>query len=196
MQDVLQKTLDKKYQAGFTTNVESETLPPGLDENVIRQISKIKKEQILKLAIEKETKNLITPSTEEMEDNSPATIHEEDTLVSSLKEEYKDEDISYDLKDCKWFEENSFKFGDILDVSGNRHYGYTFFGKNGLCENTNRINSVNHEEGITVPINISKYLTDTISKYSQFKFDESCILAYELPYHDVTVQKYKVKKWG
>ena len=44
MQDVLQKTLDKKYQAGFTTNVESETLPPGLDENVIRQISKIKKE--------------------------------------------------------------------------------------------------------------------------------------------------------
>lgn len=44
MQDILQKTLDKKYQAGFTTNVESETLPPGLDENVIRQISKIKKE--------------------------------------------------------------------------------------------------------------------------------------------------------
>ena len=44
MQDVLQKTRDKKYQAGFTTNVESETLPPGLDENVIRQISRIKKE--------------------------------------------------------------------------------------------------------------------------------------------------------
>ena len=44
MQDVLQKTLDKKYQAGFTTNVESETLPPGLDENTIRKISKIKKE--------------------------------------------------------------------------------------------------------------------------------------------------------
>ena len=44
MQDVLQKTLDKKYQAGFTTNVESETLSPGLDENVIRHISKIKKE--------------------------------------------------------------------------------------------------------------------------------------------------------
>jgi len=44
MQDVLQKTLDKKYEAGFTTNVESETLPPGLDENTVRQISKIKKE--------------------------------------------------------------------------------------------------------------------------------------------------------
>jgi len=42
MQDVLQKTLDKKYQAGFTTNVESETLPPGLDENTVRKISKIK----------------------------------------------------------------------------------------------------------------------------------------------------------
>jgi len=44
MQDVLQKTLDKKYEAGFTTNVESETLPPGLNENTVRQISKIKKE--------------------------------------------------------------------------------------------------------------------------------------------------------
>ena len=46
MQDVLQKTLDKKYQAGFTTNVESDTLPPGLTENTVRQISKIKKEPV------------------------------------------------------------------------------------------------------------------------------------------------------
>jgi len=44
MQDALQKTLDKKYEAGFTTNVESDTLPPGLNENTVRQISKIKKE--------------------------------------------------------------------------------------------------------------------------------------------------------
>lgn len=44
MQDVLQKTLDKKYEAGFTTNVESDTLPPGLNENTVRKISKIKKE--------------------------------------------------------------------------------------------------------------------------------------------------------
>lgn len=161
---------------------------------IVEEIDKIKKDQILKLAIEKDTKNLITPSTEEIQDNSPATIHYYDTLVSCLKKEYKDKEISYDLKDCKWFEENSFKFGDILDIACHRHYGYTFVGKNGLFENTSRINSVDQEEGITVPINISKYLTDTISKYSHFKFDESCILAYELPYHDVTVQKYKVKK--
>ena len=161
---------------------------------IVKRIDKLKKEQILKLAIEKETRNLITPSIEEMEDNSPAIIHEEDTLVSSLKEEYKDEDISYNLKDCKWFEENSFKFGDILDTAGNRHYGYTFVGKNGLCENTERINSLNFEEGVTVPINISKYLTDTVLKYSKYDWDESCILVYELPYHDVTVQKYNVKK--
>jgi hypothetical protein len=161
---------------------------------IVEEIDKIKKEQILKLAIEKETKNLITPSTEEMEDNSPAIIHEEHTLVSSLKEEYKDEDISYDLKDCKWFKKNSFKFGDILDVAGNRHYGYTFVGKDGLCQNTERINSLNSEEGVTVPINISKYLTDTVSKYSNYDWNESCILVYELPYHDVTVQKYNVKK--
>ena len=162
--------------------------------DILKQIDKLEKEQILKLKIEKETKNLITPLTEEMEDNSPATIHYEDKLISSLKKEYKDEDISYDLKDCKWFEENSFKFGDILDVGGNRHYGYTFVGKNGLCQNTKRINTIDSEEGVTVPINISKYLTDTVSKYSNLKYDESCILVYELPYYDVTVQKYNVKK--
>ena len=44
MNDVLQEKLKKKYDAGFTTNVESVTLPPGLDENTVKQISKIKKE--------------------------------------------------------------------------------------------------------------------------------------------------------
>ena len=44
MDDVLQKKLNKKYDAGFTTNVESETLPPGLNEDTIKQISKIKQE--------------------------------------------------------------------------------------------------------------------------------------------------------
>jgi len=44
MNDVLQENLNKKYDAGFTTNVESVTLPPGLDEDIVTQISKIKKE--------------------------------------------------------------------------------------------------------------------------------------------------------
>ena len=44
MTDVLQERIDKKYDAGFTTNVEAETLPPGLDENTVRKISQIKKE--------------------------------------------------------------------------------------------------------------------------------------------------------
>ena len=41
---VLQERINKKYDAGFTTNVESETLPPGLDEDTVRKISKIKQE--------------------------------------------------------------------------------------------------------------------------------------------------------
>ena len=44
MQDVINDRLKQTYKAGFTTDVESETLPPGLDENVIRRISEIKKE--------------------------------------------------------------------------------------------------------------------------------------------------------
>ena len=41
---ILTELLKMKYDAGFTTNVESITLPPGLNEGVIKQISKIKKE--------------------------------------------------------------------------------------------------------------------------------------------------------
>ena len=34
----------QKYQHGFVTDVESDTLPPGLDEDVVRVISRIKRE--------------------------------------------------------------------------------------------------------------------------------------------------------
>lgn len=145
-------------------------------KDILEKIDEIEREQKLKKEIEKEKKNLIVPSLEEKEDNSPAKI-------------YYDWDTQDSDKDNKCF-----KFGDIVDTTGNRHYGFTFVGKNGSFQNTTRINSVDREQGITVPINISKYLTDTVSKYSHLKYDESCILAYELPYHDVTVQKYNVKK--
>ncbi len=42
--DLINKQLDKKYEFGFTTDVEQETLPPGLDEEVIKIISNKKNE--------------------------------------------------------------------------------------------------------------------------------------------------------
>ena len=36
--------IDKQYSAGFVTQIEHETLPPGLDEDVVRHISAIKNE--------------------------------------------------------------------------------------------------------------------------------------------------------
>ena len=42
VQDIIDS--EKVYEAGFITDVESETLPPGLDENVVRHISKQKNE--------------------------------------------------------------------------------------------------------------------------------------------------------
>ncbi len=42
--DLIQKQIDKKYEFGFTTNIDADTLPPGLDENVIKTISKKKDE--------------------------------------------------------------------------------------------------------------------------------------------------------
>lgn len=40
----INKLLDSGYEAGFVTNIESDTLPPGLDEDVIRTISSRKGE--------------------------------------------------------------------------------------------------------------------------------------------------------
>jgi len=40
----------QKYRHGFVTDVESETLPPGLDEEVVRRISQIKREPEFLLA--------------------------------------------------------------------------------------------------------------------------------------------------
>ncbi len=36
--------VDRKYEHGFVTDIDSETLPPGIDEDVIRHISKMKGE--------------------------------------------------------------------------------------------------------------------------------------------------------
>lgn len=38
-QEQIDKTIDREYAAGFVTDVESDTLPPGLNEDVVRFIS-------------------------------------------------------------------------------------------------------------------------------------------------------------
>ena len=40
----IEKYIDQNYEYGFVTDIESETIPPGLDENVIRLISSKKNE--------------------------------------------------------------------------------------------------------------------------------------------------------
>ena len=35
----IQRQLERRYEAGFVTDIESDTLPPGLDEGVVRWIS-------------------------------------------------------------------------------------------------------------------------------------------------------------
>ena len=40
----IEKLVGRGYQHGFVTDIESESLPPGLDEDVVRAISRIKRE--------------------------------------------------------------------------------------------------------------------------------------------------------
>ena len=41
---VIEKSITQDYKYGFETNIQQDTLPPGLDEDVIRTLSKIKDE--------------------------------------------------------------------------------------------------------------------------------------------------------
>ena len=159
---------------------------------IAKQISDIKKEKIKQIEMEDEKQKLTSPLFDEMEKNTPAKIHEYEDLTSEL--ENYDDDLDYDTRNNYSFKSNIFNFGDIIDTTGNRHYGYAFVGKDGKCETTTRSDAVDSEFGVTVPFNICRYLTDSVSKYSNLKNYESCIVAYELPYHDVTVQKYKCQK--
>ena len=43
-QQIIESNLNNDYKYGFVTNIESETLPPGLNEDVIRIISEKKNE--------------------------------------------------------------------------------------------------------------------------------------------------------
>ena len=40
----IEDKLNKEYSAGFVTNVESETFEPGINEEIVTRLSKIKKE--------------------------------------------------------------------------------------------------------------------------------------------------------
>lgn len=82
-------------------------------------------------------------------------------------------------------------FGDIIDPTGHRHYSWKFVGEDNKLINSTRSEAIDQEFGVTVPYDICKYFPDSVSKYKNIK---ECIVAYELPYLDVTVQKYKVKK--
>ena len=42
-QQIIDSNLNKDYEYGFVSEIESETLPPGLNEDVIRSISKKKR---------------------------------------------------------------------------------------------------------------------------------------------------------
>ncbi len=44
MNDTIQEVLKNDYQHGFVTDIESQSLPPGLNEDVVRAISALKKE--------------------------------------------------------------------------------------------------------------------------------------------------------
>lgn len=50
MSSQIDSLITREYKAGFVTEIEQDTLPPGLDEDVIREISRRKSEPAFMLA--------------------------------------------------------------------------------------------------------------------------------------------------
>ena len=55
-QQIIDSTLDQEYKYGFTTDIEQTTFEPGLNEDVIKRLSKLKKRA--PMATRLETKSL------------------------------------------------------------------------------------------------------------------------------------------
>lgn len=163
-----------------------------------RKSEKDRKNQI-KEWIARDFEDQKTCDISEYENNNVAKIIE--VKQDYLLEKYKnsdDFDYETDLKNVNMFEQDicdTINFGDIIDPSGHRHYDYTFVSKDGSLVNTNRHhhNVIDQEFGVTVPFDICKHFDDAVSKYKNHNLKgNEVIVSFELPYHDVTVQKYQV----
>ena len=119
--------------------------------------------------------------------NDPAQLHEAWSSTGR-----HDETTDDDEQDLEVY--HKFRFGDVVDLTGNRHYGYTFHGNynetTGMYDrlNSEREEAIDQEFGLTVPISVSRMHNDNLFKYCNFKH---VIVAYELPYYDVTVEIYR-----
>ena len=168
-------------------------------EEVIR-----KKEKEVALANERlREKTLIenVPSCDEMKDIVSAKLVQlqpSDLKVITLDEDddIEEQFLNGEINNKNIFKQSvqdSLKFGDIISTDEYRHYTMKFVGKNGDFIRTTRSDALDTEYGVTVPIQISQYFSDTVAVYKNI-WEESYIQVYELPYHDATVQKYNVPK--
>lgn len=161
-----------------------------------------KKEKEVALANERlREKSLIenVPSCDEMKDIVSAKLVQlqpTDLKVIPLDD---DDDIDEmflngEINNKNFFKQSvqdSLKFGDIISTDEYRHYSFKFVGKNGDFIRTTRSDALDSEDGVTLPIEISQYFSDSVAVYKNI-WEESYIQVYELPYHDATVQKYNV----
>lgn len=163
-----------------------------------------KKEKEVALANERlREKSLIenVPSCDEMKDIVSAKLVQlqpTDLKVITLDEDddIEEQFLNGEINNKNIFKQSvqdSLKFGDIVSTDEYRHYSFKFVGKNGDFIRTTRSDALDSEYGVTVPIQISQYFSDTVAVYKNI-WEESYIQVYELPYHDATVQKYNVPK--
>ena len=135
-----------------------------------------------------------------MESNDHAQIIT--VSCDDLTEEYQEnddvaDDMGNEVNHLNMLQDHvqkQFKFGDVIDPQSQRHYSYRFVAKDRSLINTSRShdNVVDIEDGLTVPFEICQHLDDVVSKYKNIQ--NSCIVSYELLYHDATVQQYDVPK--
>lgn len=189
----LKETIDSKKTELLSLQKEITNLTSKYNKLKLYQDNFLRNKEKLE-SVKEETDNFVKPKANEMEDKKNKMLKILEIDISNLKDEYEEED-DLEINNLSYYNKKvvgQFNFGDIIDTSQHRHYGYKFIGKNNDIVTTTRSDIVDLEEGITVPIQITKYFKDSVSKYQNLK--DSYIVAYELPFYDKTVQKYNVTK--
>ena len=107
-------------------------------------------------------------------------------IESTFDDDYNIESI-FELRNFKK-SKVKFKHGDILDITQHRHYSWKFLNKDGKLQITTRPNSLDHEYGVTAPIQITNRYEDALKKFSSIEE----ITVIEVSYYDKSLKNYEI----
>ncbi len=174
-------------------NIQNEKISKEIEElNLIKKLKKNEENKIKQEQKKIEELNLfdnqIKYTYQEININDLENNSSEITIIDNFTND-DDENIEsiFELKNFKK-SKVKFKHGDILDTTQHRHYSWKFLNKDGKLITTTRPNSLDHEYGVTAPIQITNRYEDALKKFSSIEE----ITVIEVSYYDISLKNYEI----